>query len=64
MKKQTTATGFFTSLTNQAMEKLTSIVPETIATVVPAATKKQFSAADLWNIQRQKRSFVQRRFAL
>ena len=40
-------------------EKLTSIVNETLAFTTPE--KKAFTAADLWNIQRQKRSIVQRR---
>ena len=40
-------------------KNLTKIVSETLAFEV--GQKKSFTAADLWNIQRQKRSTVQRR---
>ncbi len=39
---------------------LTTVVNETIAFV--SKEIKSFTAADLWNIQRQKRSFVPRRY--
>jgi len=41
-------------------ENLTILVNETLTLVNPE--KKAFTAADLWNIQRQKRSIVQRRY--
>jgi len=40
---------------------LTTIVTETIATGINQ--HKHFTAADLWNIQRQKRSVSRKRFA-
>lgn len=40
--------------------QLTTLVKETIAFVNKEA--KPFTAADLWNVQRQKRGFVQRRY--
>ena len=40
-------------------KNLTKIVSETLAFEV--GQKKSFTAVDLWNIQRQKRSTVQRR---
>ena len=39
--------------------ELTRMVKETLAYVV--SQKKSFTAADLWNIQRQKKSTMQRR---
>ncbi len=39
-------------------------VKETLSAVFTQARSKVISAADVWNIQRQKRSRVQRRFAL
>jgi len=41
----------------------TRIVKE-ISTVINQTRSKIISAADVWNIQRQKRARVQRRFAL
>ena len=39
-------------------------VKETLSAVFTQTRSKIISAADVWNIQRQKRSRVQRRFAL
>jgi len=39
-------------------------VKETLSAVFTHTRSKIISAADVWNIQRQKRSRVQRRFAL
>jgi len=61
MKKQTS--DFFTALGKEELETLTSIVAETIAAGFKQPAKKNFNAADLWNIQKKKRSFVQRRMA-
>ena len=61
MKKQTT--DFFTTLSREEMETLTSIVNETIAARFTQPVKKSFCAADMWNIQKKRRSFVQRRMA-
>ncbi len=60
MKKQSTT--LFAQLGEQAVTNLTTIVDETLAFgLATAAPKKVFTAAELWNIQRQRRSFVQRR---
>jgi len=39
-------------------------VKETISAVIAHTRSKIISAADVWNIQRHKRSFVQRRFSI
>ena len=61
MKKQTT--DFFTTLSAEEMETLTSIVKEKIAEGFKQPVIKIFNAADMWNIQKYRRSFVQRRMA-
>jgi hypothetical protein len=48
------------TLTKEETAKLTSLVDETLA--LGMGQHKPFTAADLWNIQRRRRSFVQRRF--
>ncbi len=45
------------------LNDLTSQVKETIATEIYKTTGKVFSAAELWNIQRQRKSFARRRFS-
>ncbi|HSN60209.1 MAG TPA: hypothetical protein VLR49_04705, partial [Ferruginibacter sp.] len=50
----------FTAISEAETKKLTTIVNETLVCGNPE--KKAFTAADLWNIQRQKRSIVQRRY--
>ncbi len=62
MKKQ--HNNYLTSLPVTEVAKLINIVKETIATECRPQQKKVFNAADLWNIQKQRRSFVQRRFSL
>jgi hypothetical protein len=62
MKKQNQ--GYLTYVTAMELQKLTSMVEERIDADVKAEEKKIFSAAELWNIQRNKRSFVQRRFIM
>jgi len=39
-------------------------IKETLSAVFTHTRSKMISAADVWNIQRQKRNRVQRRFAL
>lgn len=48
------------TLTTAETNKLTAIVNETLA--LDTNQHKPFTAAELWNIQRKRRSFVQRRF--
>ena len=63
MKKQSTT--LLAQLDRAAVTSLTSIVNETLAMDLQvAAPKKVFTAAELWNIQRQKKSMVQRRYNL
>ena len=49
------------SLTNNEIKNLTIEVRETIAQGFKKEKKRIFSAADLWNIQRQKRNVLGRR---
>lgn len=42
----------------------TTAVKETVVTLIATTRSKIISTADVWNIQRRKRSFIQRRFAL
>lgn len=51
----------FVQLSKEAFEQLTVTVNEVIAMDFKNSQQKIFSAADLWNIQRQKRNFTQRR---
>ncbi|MES2849489.1 MAG: hypothetical protein V4685_10570 [Bacteroidota bacterium] len=62
MKKQNQ--GYLTYVTKMELLQLTSIVEERIALDVKPEEKKIFTSADLWNIQRNRRSFTQRRSIL
>ena len=62
MKKQSNT--LFTGISKEQVENLTTIVKETIVVGYNQAQTKLFTAADLWNIQRQKKGFSQRRFSL
>lgn len=53
----------FTNLSKQQLKAITTIVDETIAPVIILQEpEKVFSAADLWSVHRQRRSFSKRRF--
>ncbi|MFZ1529954.1 MAG: hypothetical protein WAT19_14455 [Ferruginibacter sp.] len=56
----TQTTQVFTSLSKEEKQQLTSIVNETLAFGINQ--KKSFSAADMWNIQRQGKTAMQRRY--
>jgi hypothetical protein len=58
------STTLFTRLNKEELAGITNIVKEVVAVGHKTTSDKIFSAADLWNIQRQKRTFVQRRFSL
>ncbi len=60
MKKSTNS--LFTSLSNSSFAHLTNEVKETIAFDLPTQNYRQFTAADLWNVQRKAKSRTQRRF--
>jgi len=62
MKKNSNV--LFAQINKESVDQLTNIVKETIATGISKVTNRTFSAADLWNIQRQKKSFIQRRYSL
>ena len=62
--KKNSAT-FLARLGENDINKLATIVDETLAADFhPATPKRSFSAAELWNIQRQRKAHVQRRFIL
>jgi hypothetical protein len=52
----------FTPLNSEQLKKLTRLVAETIAIDANACIGKTFTSADLWNIQRAKKSVRNRRF--
>ena len=62
MKKQSNT--LFIEISKEQVENLTTIVKETIVAGYNQVQTKLFTAADLWNIQRQKKGFSQRRFSL
>ena len=49
----------FVTLSKKETTKVTTVVNETLATGMQHS--KPFTAADLWNIQRQRKSSLQRR---
>jgi hypothetical protein len=49
----------FTVISKTETAKLTTVVNETLA--FGLVKEKSFTAADLWNIQRQRKSILQRR---
>mgnify|MGYP006898379152 CR=1 FL=1 len=60
MKKQNQ--GYLLYVTKMELLNLTNIVEERLDVNYKAAGKKpSFTSAELWNMQRQRRSFVQRR---
>ena len=61
MKKQ--STNLFGTISTETVKNLTTMVKETLATDFTYAKNKIFTAADLWSIQRQGKSRIQRRFS-
>ncbi len=61
MKKQLNI--LFTGIGKEETERLTQVVKETAAVCEKQADSRIFSRADLWNIQRQKRDFLHRRYS-
>ena len=59
MKKQSTT--LFPSTSTEQLENLASVVNETLATGINLPKSKIFTTADLWNIQRQNKSRIQRK---
>jgi hypothetical protein len=62
MKKQSTT--FLTQLGAEKIVDLTTIVSETLAMEYKAPAPKVFTAAELWNIQKQKKAISPRRYNL
>ena len=62
MKTQTNS--LFNAISKTQLVSLTTEVKETLAMDVHIQFSKKFTAAEVWNIQRQKRNRIQRRFAL
>lgn len=60
MKKQSFT--LFTSVSKNELANLTKEVKETIAFGLVEPRTKVFTAADLWNIRRQAKSRIQRRY--
>jgi len=60
MKKQSTT--LFTSISKTGLLNLTQEVKETIAFDLVTPYRKIFTAAELWNIQRQGKARTQRRY--
>ena len=50
----------FTAINTAEAKRLTTVVAETLA--FSLNSHKLFTAAEMWNIQRRRRSFTQRRF--
>lgn len=61
MKRQSNT--LFQTISSGLLENLTKVVKETLATSINQPQSKIFTAADLWNIQRQGKRRVQRRFS-
>jgi hypothetical protein len=53
----------FTQMGTVQLENLTTIVNETLAPGFFQPKTKVFTSADLWNIQRQGKNRIQRRFS-
>ena len=56
-----TLSNTFRPLTSQELNTLTTIVTETVSTTPSASINKTFNVADLWNIQRKRKSASLRR---
>jgi len=52
----------FTSIVNVDLVNLTSTVKETISLNAADESHKNFTSAELWNIQRHSKSRIQRRY--
>ncbi len=61
MKKQSTS--LFGDINREELKNLTNVVKETLGLGLTQSNKRMFSAAELWDIQRRKRTFTTRRFS-
>ena len=62
MKKELIS--LFTQMSKEQFENLTTVVKETLATSYNLPSGKKFTTADLWNIQLQGKTRIQRRLSL
>jgi len=62
MKKQSTV--LLSQIGTEKMVNLTTIVSETLAMDYKSPAPKIFTAAELWNIQKQKKAISPRRYNL
>ncbi|MDO9374203.1 MAG: hypothetical protein V4725_00510 [Bacteroidota bacterium] len=60
MKKQSNT--LFSDINKEQLANLTTVVKETINLGIQSA-RRNFSAAELWDIQRRKRTFTTRRLS-
>ncbi len=63
MKIQTNSS-LFTTISKTTVKNLTAVVKETLALDFTSQQHKTFSTADMWNIHRNGRTRIQRRYAL
>ena len=61
MKKQSTS--LFTQMSKEQFENLTTVVNETLVAGFISPARKTFTTVDLWNIQRQGKTRIQRRLS-
>jgi len=62
MKKH--SNDYFAQISEVQLNNLISIVDETLATDITSSKKRAFTTADLWNVQRNRKNFIQRRYSL
>ena len=53
----------FSQISQDQIRSITTVVKETLAANVTKPIQKVFSAAELWDIQRRRRTFSYRKFA-
>lgn len=58
---RTQSTALFNEISKEEVKNLTTVVKETLALGHAIIRSKTFSSAELWNIQRQRKSLNQRR---
>ncbi len=62
MKKH--SNNYFEQICQVQIKNLISIVDETLGTDITSSKKRAFTTADLWNVQRNRKNFIQRRYSL
>jgi len=62
MKKH--SNNYFAKISQLQLNNLISILDETLGTDITSSKKRAFTTADLWNVQRNRKNFIQRRYSL